>query len=135
VEVTESAAMGSTILSVAFLESMRGAGIGVSIDDYGTGYSSLDYLKKIPANEIKIDKGLIDSIDISKSDRLMVSSTIELAHLLGQTVVAEGVERPEILSVLREIGCDEAQGYLVGRPVGYAELVSRLKGDQKRAAA
>jgi diguanylate cyclase len=135
VEVTESAAMGSTVLSIAFLEAMRAAGIGVSIDDYGTGYSSLDYLKRIPANEIKIDKGLIDSIHTNTSDRLMVSSTIELAHLLGQTVVAEGVERSETMDVLTSIGCDEAQGYLVSRPVRFGKLAARLEGDRRRAAA
>ena len=92
-------------------------GIRISIDDYGTGLSTLEYLKKIPANEIKIDQSFVKAMVDNRSDRLMVQSTIGLAHSLGRQVVAEGVEQREILDVLVEMGCDIAQGYAIGRPM------------------
>jgi EAL domain-containing protein (putative c-di-GMP-specific phosphodiesterase class I) len=105
----------------------------LAIDDYGTGLSTLDYLKRIPATEIKIDKSFVEAIEKSRSDRLMVHSTIQLAHSLGQKVVAEGVERAETLEMLAVMGCDVAQGYLIGRPVRIREL-ERSLAEQRRAA-
>lgn len=121
-EVTESAAMASGRASIRTLEELGSLGINVSIDDYGTGFSTLDYFKKIPATEVKIDRGFIAAIDRNASDRLMVRSTVELAHSLGRIVVAEGVETQEILAELRNIGCDKAQGYFIGRPMKLSAL-------------
>ncbi len=90
--------------------------MALSIDDYGTGFSTLEYLRKIPAKEIKIDRSFVSMLDKSQSDRIMVNSTIQLAHSLGRKVVAEGVETPEVLKELRRMGCDMAQGYHIGRP-------------------
>jgi EAL domain-containing protein (putative c-di-GMP-specific phosphodiesterase class I) len=114
---------------------LRDLGINISIDDYGTGLSTLDYLKKIPASEIKIDQSFVKGIADNRSDRLMVQSTIGLAHSLGRKVVAEGVEHREVLDVLVEMGCDIAQGFAIGRPMSLESLTKRLSSDRKRGAA
>ena len=104
------------------IDRLRDLGVDIAIDDYGTGQSTLDYLKKIPANEIKIDQSFVKGIVDNRSDRLMVQSTIGLAHSLGRKVVAEGVENRDILDVLIEIECDIAQGFAVGRPMSLESL-------------
>jgi EAL domain-containing protein (putative c-di-GMP-specific phosphodiesterase class I) len=134
-EVTESAAMTSGRTSIRTLEELGSLGISVSIDDYGTGFSTLEYFKLIPAAEVKIDRGFIAAMDRSASDRLMVRSTIELAHSLGRTVVAEGIESREILAELRAIGCDRAQGYLIGRPMRAAQLANLIANRKEPWAA
>ncbi|WP_394652888.1 EAL domain-containing protein [uncultured Sphingomonas sp.] len=126
-EVTESAAMSSGRASIRTLEEIGSLGINVSIDDYGTGFSTLEYFKKIPATEVKIDRSFVGAIDRNVSDRVMVRSTIELAHSLGRSVVAEGVETPEILSELAKLGCDRAQGYLIGKPVPLPVLIKLIE--------
>src|SRR3546814_19532779 len=106
----------------------------LSIDDYGTGQSTLSYLKHLPAREIKIDKSFILMLESTRSDKAMVRSTIELAHELGFKVVAEGVETAEILDLLRSYGCDDAQGWHIGRPMPAAEYAAfALNGDLKAA--
>jgi len=132
-EITETAALAGGGEDLEVLKELRDMGVNLSIDDYGTGLSTLDYMKRIPASEIKIDKSFIDAIDKSRSDRLMVHSTIQLAHSLGQKVVAEGVERAETLEVLAAMGCDIAQGYLVGHPLPF-EALERSLMEQRRAA-
>ena len=116
-EVTETAAMDDEDRSLHTLQSLSALGVGLSIDDYGTGFSTLEYLCKIPAKELKIDRSFVGMLDKSQSDRIMVNSTIQLAHSLGRKVVAEGVESAEVLKELRRMGCDLAQGYHIGRPV------------------
>jgi EAL domain-containing protein (putative c-di-GMP-specific phosphodiesterase class I)/CHASE2 domain-containing sensor protein len=132
-EITETAAM-SAQHGMAILRDLRDRGIRVSIDDYGTGLSTLEYLKKIPASEIKIDKTFIQSMTDSPSDLLMVNSTIQLAHSLGHVVVAEGVELASTLERLIEMNCDTAQGYLIGRPMTFQALTRRLLSERRRAA-
>ncbi|MDQ3139444.1 MAG: EAL domain-containing protein [Pseudomonadota bacterium] len=132
-EITETAALAGSGRNIEILEQLRKMGVGLSIDDYGTGLSTLDYLKRIPATEIKIDQSFIQAIEKSHSDMLMVHSTVQLAHSLGQKVVAEGVERAETLEMLARMGCDIAQGYLIGHPLTLQALEKRLLG-QRRAA-
>jgi EAL domain-containing protein (putative c-di-GMP-specific phosphodiesterase class I)/CHASE2 domain-containing sensor protein len=134
-EVTESIAMANNERSFEVLERLRALGVDISIDDYGTGFSTLEYLKRIPATEIKIDKSFVRMIDRNQSDKLMVNSTIQLAHSLGRRVVAEGVEAPETLSALEAMGCDEAQGFLIGRPMPVRNLVRLLIAERRRPAA
>ena len=134
-EVTESAAMTSGRTSIRTLEEIGSLGINVSIDDYGTGFSTLDYFKKIPATEVKIDRSFVASIDRNASDRLMVRSTIELAHSLGRSVVAEGVETQEILVELTKLGCDKIQGYLIGRPMKLLSLTKLILSENGARAA
>ncbi|GAA3890197.1 hypothetical protein GCM10022276_06600 [Sphingomonas limnosediminicola] len=133
-ELTETAALtGGEGLDM--IMRLRDLGINIAIDDYGTGLSTLDYLKKIPANEIKIDQSFVKGVVDNRSDRLMVQSTIGLAHSLGRKVVAEGVEHREILDLLVEMDCDIAQGFAIGRPMSLESLTKRLASGRKRGAA
>jgi EAL domain-containing protein (putative c-di-GMP-specific phosphodiesterase class I)/GGDEF domain-containing protein len=127
-EITETAVMDNPEVALAIIDRFAAAGIAVSIDDYGSGLSSLAYLKRIRADELKIDKSFILTLDQSARDGLLVKSTIDLAHGLGLKVTAEGVETPTALALLRGMGCDMAQGYLIGRPMPMAALVERLDG-------
>jgi EAL domain-containing protein (putative c-di-GMP-specific phosphodiesterase class I)/CHASE2 domain-containing sensor protein len=122
IEVTETAAMTSPDRAIAALESWRSLGVGISIDDYGTGQSSLNYLQKLPATELKIDKSFVQAIVSDSRNAIMVRSTIGLAHELGMTTVAEGIEDPACLQLLVEMGCDTAQGYHIGHPMSAADL-------------
>ena len=134
-ELTETAALADNGESLEMITRLRDLDIRISIDDYGTGLSTLDYLKKIPANEIKIDQSFVKGMVDNRSDRLMVQSTIGLAHSLGRKVVAEGVEQREILDLLVEMGCDVAQGFAIGRPMSLDSLNKRITADRKRNVA
>ena len=134
-ELTETAALTGSGEGLDMITRLRDLGINIAIDDYGTGLSTLDYLKKIPANEIKIDQSFVKGIADNRSDRLMVQSTIGLAHSLGRKVVAEGVEHRDILDLLIGMGCDIAQGFAIGRPMSLDSLIKRIASDRKRSAA
>ena len=134
-ELTETAAISGTGNGIDLLARLRELGVRIAIDDYGTGLSTLDYLKKMPASEIKIDQSFIKTMRDNRSDLIMVQSTIALAHSLGRTVVAEGVEDPRSLEQLRQMDCDIAQGFIVGRPMSFDEILRRLKSERKRSAA
>ena len=116
-EITESAIMDDPLRAENTLNRLAAQGFKLSIDDFGTGYSSLAYLKRLPVNELKIDKSFVMGMESDESDAKIVRSTIDLAHNLGLTVVAEGVENAAILDQLRRLHCDEAQGYHISRPV------------------
>jgi EAL domain-containing protein (putative c-di-GMP-specific phosphodiesterase class I)/CHASE2 domain-containing sensor protein len=133
-ELTETAALASGA-DIGPLYGLRDLGIRISIDDYGTGLSTLEYLKKIPASEIKIDQSFVKSMRDHRSDLVMVQSTIALAHSLGRTVVAEGVESREILDMLVAMKCEVAQGFIIGRPSSINDLSKRLMSERKRRAA
>ena len=98
----------------------------LSIDDFGTGYSSLAYLQRLPVDEIKIDKSFVKNLASVEDDAIIVRSTVDLAHSLGLEVVAEGVETADGLETLLEYGCDQAQGYFLGRPVAAEEMTATL---------
>jgi EAL domain-containing protein (putative c-di-GMP-specific phosphodiesterase class I)/CHASE2 domain-containing sensor protein len=125
-EITESAALAGSA-GIEELNSLRALGVLISIDDYGTGQSTLSYLKMLPATELKIDRSFVQLIATSRSDAAVVDSTVKLAHALGLKVVAEGVESEEVLTLLRQMNCDMIQGYHVGEPVRFEEFVSRLR--------
>jgi diguanylate cyclase (GGDEF)-like protein len=116
-EITESAIMDDPQRAEAMLNRLSEQGFKLSIDDFGTGYSSLAYLKRLPVDELKIDKSFVMGMEAGEDDAMIVRSTIDLAHNLGLTVVAEGVETAAILERLRALACDEAQGYHISRPV------------------
>ncbi|MEO7602147.1 MAG: EAL domain-containing protein [Sphingomicrobium sp.] len=134
-ELTETATLAGSGEGIEMLARLRDLGVRIAIDDYGTGLSTLDYLKRIPANEIKIDQSFVKGIVENRSDRLMVQSTIGLAHSLGRLVVAEGVEHREIIDILTEMNCDIAQGFAVGRPMSLESLSRRMTSERKRSAA
>lgn len=123
-EITESASMADD-LGIAELESLRALGINISIDDYGTGQSTLSYLKRLPATELKVDQSFVRQVLTSRSDAVLINSTIKLAHELDMRVVAEGVEDEQVMQALARMECDIIQGYHIGRPVAFDEFVSR----------
>ena len=133
-ELTETAALANGA-DTGPLYGLKDLGVRISIDDYGTGLSTLDYLKKVPASEIKIDQSFVKSMREHRSDLVMVQSTIALAHSLGRTVVAEGVESREILDMLIAMKCEVAQGFIIGRPSSLNDLSKRLTGERKKRAA
>lgn len=126
-EVTESATLSDPEQAVQNLCNFRDKGVAVSMDDYGTGQSTLTYLRQLPLSELKIDRSFVQHVHVNRSDALMVRSTIDLAHDLGLKVVAEGIEDDECLAFLRAAGCDMAQGYLISRPLPGAELIEFLE--------
>ncbi len=122
VELTESLVMDDIARSIRLLQSLRDVGCGVAIDDYGTGYSSLNYLSRLPCDTLKIDRTFVSGISQSPEALSLVTNTIGLAHSLGLRVVAEGVEDEEQAKLLRLLRCDELQGYLFGRPQPVADF-------------
>ena len=128
-EITEGALMVDPVKTRSILQALNRMGIRIAIDDYGTGYSSLAYLKSLPIDTLKIDKTFIAQMIDSTQDAIIVSSTIQLAHNLGLEVVAEGIESDLLLSTLGDLGCDKGQGYHVCIPVALPELETWLEKD------
>lgn len=126
-EITESAIMTDPAHAMDVLNRLREKGVRLSIDDFGTGYSSLSYLKRLPVDEIKVDKSFVTGVTTNENDKTIARSTIELGHNLGLKVVAEGVENKETLDLLMSLGCDEAQGYHIGRPMSPEKLDGWLR--------
>lgn len=126
-EITEGAIMADPGAALRNTHALRAAGIRLSIDDFGTGYSSLQYLKDLPASELKLDKCFVMGMLDEHRNETIVRSAIELAHGLGMTLVAEGVETEELLEHLRTLGCDVAQGYHLSRPLAAADLEAWLR--------
>ena len=125
-EVTETGIIDNPENALRVIEEFRSLGVKFSIDDYGTGLSSLSYLKRIPAEELKIDKSFVETVTESRRDVFLIRSTIELAHNLGMTVVAEGIEDQETFATLGLMGCDIIQGYFVSKPIPFSELIDFL---------
>jgi len=116
-ELTESILLGDTDTAMGALPALRALGLHLSIDDFGTGYSSLSYLFRFPVDRLKLDRSFIAPLTRDARSRTLVQAVIALAHQLGMRCVAEGIETPEQLALLREFGCDEGQGYLFSQPV------------------
>ena len=112
-EITESAVMHDPERSLEILTKIDSMGVQLSIDDFGTGYSSLSYLKQLPVKQLKIDRSFVSDMMEDHDDAMIVRSTIDLAHNLGLDTVAEGVETEVVLNRLKEMNCDQAQGYLI----------------------
>ena len=121
-EITESSLMAEPARALEILERLRGIGVGITIDDFGTGYSSLAYLKRLQVNDLKIDRSFVMDMSTDDSARVIVHSTIDLAHNLGMRVIAEGVEDAETWAMLRELECDQMQGFYASRALPAAEL-------------
>ncbi|BFL85179.1 bifunctional diguanylate cyclase/phosphodiesterase [Shewanella baltica] len=122
IEVTEGAVMKDAQTVVSVLQRFRDMGVSVAIDDFGTGHSSLAYLKILPVNEVKIDRSFIKDMLTNSQDVMIVNTSIQLIHGLGFTVVAEGVEEPEGVEILRNLNCDIIQGYVFSKPLKAAEF-------------
>jgi EAL domain-containing protein (putative c-di-GMP-specific phosphodiesterase class I) len=131
-EITESALMEDPVKAHKTVTLLHDMGLELSIDDYGTGYSSLAYVKNLPVNELKIDREFIKHMVSSDEDIAIVRSTIELGHNLGLKVVAEGIESEKELAMLKEFGCDEAQGFLISEALTASDLEAWLHKNYDR---
>lgn len=132
-EITESTIMEDPERALCVLSRLSEMGVRVAIDDFGVGYSSLSYLRRLPVNEIKIDRTFVANMDSEEGDALIVRSTIDLGRNLGMKVVAEGVETEAVWDELGALGCDYAQGWYLGRPMPAAELLGWLAREGVRS--
>lgn len=130
-EITENLFLSEFERLAEVLEHVCALGVELSIDDYGTGYSSLSRLRLLPVSELKIDQSFIKAMVSNKDDEVVVRSTIELAHNLGLSVVAEGVENQPSLDLLKKLGCDIIQGYLISKPLPRDEFDAFIRGHDK----
>ena len=121
-EITESVAMDDSHDTLKVIEQLAAVGVHLSIDDFGTGYSNLSCLRKLPAEELKIDRGFVLDLETSGDARAIVDAVVKLAQAIGLKVVAEGVETEQQQHILRQLGCDELQGYLFARPMSARAL-------------
>ncbi|WP_339533524.1 putative bifunctional diguanylate cyclase/phosphodiesterase [Pseudomonas hunanensis] len=126
-EITETTAMHDADASLTVLQRLSDMGVDLSIDDFGTGYSSLMYLKRLPANELKIDRGFVRDLEQDSDDAAIVSAIVALGQALGLRIVAEGVETDKQQDFLTRLGCDSLQGYLLGQPVPSEQFMSKLQ--------
>jgi EAL domain-containing protein (putative c-di-GMP-specific phosphodiesterase class I) len=128
-EITESGFMEDPGHAQKVLDRLAELGVKLSIDDYGTGYSSLSYIMKLPVQELKIDRSFISRMATDEEISTIVRSTIDLGHNLGLQVVAEGVEDLEVWNMLRTLGCDDAQGYFMSRPLDSRALATWIQAN------
>ena len=126
-EITESTIVADPGRAEEILERLHAQGVKLSVDDFGTGYSSMSYLRRLPLDEIKVDRSFVLGMQRHDSDAVLVRSVIELGHNLGLAVVAEGVEDAATLAELGSLGCDVAQGYHLGRPMSPEALLATLQ--------
>jgi diguanylate cyclase (GGDEF)-like protein len=134
IELTETTMLRGTPESVAILDALAELGMRLAVDDFGTGYASLAYLKRLPVQEIKIDRGFVTAMDSEPEDRAIVHAILDLARRLGLDVVAEGVETQAVLEELRALGCRFAQGYAVGRPMPADEVAAQAVTSRAKAS-
>jgi diguanylate cyclase (GGDEF)-like protein/PAS domain S-box-containing protein len=134
-EITESMIMDNPEHAIETMRQIADLGVCISVDDFGTGYSSLAYLKRLPIDRLKIDRSFVQDIGHDADDAMICASIIGLGHLLDLRIVAEGVETQQQLDWLRERGCDELQGFLLGRPQAFDVLLPKLMGSDAKATA
>jgi EAL domain-containing protein (putative c-di-GMP-specific phosphodiesterase class I) len=134
IEVTESTAMADGDSGYRALRDLSGEGIRVAIDDFGTGYSSLDQLRRMPVDIVKVDRSFVSGMADDSTDRALVAAVVGMGQALKLGVVAEGIEEPSQVEVLRELGCEIGQGFLFAKPLS-AEAMSELLAGQSRAPA
>ena len=127
IEITERSTMADPDRALVTLNRLKSIGFRLAIDDFGTGYSSLSYLHRFPIDILKIDRFFISNLDTSSDGEKIVISILALAHSLGMTVVAEGVETAHQLECLKQLGCKFAQGYLFAKPLPQARIETLLK--------
>lgn len=134
-EITETTAMHDADASLTVLQRLSDMGVDLSIDDFGTGYSSLMYLKRLPANELKIDRGFVRDLEQDSDDAAIVSAIVALGQALGLRIVAEGVETDKQQDFLTRLGCDSLQGYLLGQPVPAEQFMDKLQALHQEKSA
>ena len=134
-EITESVLMTDPDRACELLGELRGLGLRIAVDDYGTGYCSLAYLRDLPIDELKIDRSFIAALSQDPRSGAIVSSTIELAHALNFSVVAEGVEDESTLAALKAFGCDSVQGFYFSRPLPAEQFAAWARSQAHAARA
>jgi EAL domain-containing protein (putative c-di-GMP-specific phosphodiesterase class I) len=134
-EITESVAMEDIKATQRTFDGLARIGVFLSIDDFGTGYSSLNYLRQLPAQQLKIDRSFVSDLETSEDARAVVSAVVSLAHALGLRVVAEGVETAGQRDILLEMRCDELQGFFYARPMSADSLRAWTQGDKPAGGA
>jgi EAL domain-containing protein (putative c-di-GMP-specific phosphodiesterase class I) len=132
-EITETTIMENPARAIAELEALREIGVRISMDDFGTGHSSLAQMKSLPIDELKIDKSFITEMTAGSRDALIAASSVDLARRLGMRVVAEGVETSDVLEMLHDMGCDEAQGFYFTAPIPEVDFFRWLSEHNRRA--
>jgi diguanylate cyclase (GGDEF)-like protein len=130
-EITESAIIGQKHPAIETVEQLRHLGVGIHLDDFGTGYSALSYLHRLPLDAVKIDRSFTSAIDAEERPMHVVRAIVSLAHAIGLEVIAEGVTTDTQLLLLRDMGCDQAQGFVVSRPVSVTDLETLLATGQR----
>lgn len=130
-ELTESALMENSELTIRTLNVLKSMGVRISIDDFGTGYSSLGRLKQLPIDTLKIDRSFIRDIPMDPDDMAIAEAIVAMAHSLKLNVVAEGVETLDQLNFLKSLDCDEVQGYFISRPASAAQLTQQMQDSQR----
>jgi len=130
-EITESAIMTDPVRARRLLTELAELGVKIAIDDFGTGYSSLAYLKDLPVNQLKIDQSFVQNMHQDLNDAIIVRSVVDLGHNLGLQIVAEGVENRETWDQLAQLGCDDAQGYFLAKPMAPTELIGWLRAPHR----
>lgn len=130
-EITETALLDATGAALLSIEGLKARGARFGIDDFGTGHSSLTWLRRLPADVLKIDRSFVSGLGADRDDTVIVRAVVGLGQALGLTTVAEGVETPEQLAALRELGCDWAQGFHFARP-GPPEAIDAILADGRR---
>jgi polar amino acid transport system substrate-binding protein len=126
-EITEGIAMLNESETVRYFLALKKLGVGISLDDFGTGYTSFGYLKKFPADNLKIDKSLVDYILTNEEDQRILQAIIELAHTLGMKIVVEGIENKKMAEMIASYGCDYMQGYYFAKPLPVFEFQKLLR--------
>jgi len=132
-EITETTAMSDADASMKVLQQLSDMGVDLSIDDFGTGYSSLMYLKRLPANELKIDRGFVRDLEHDSDDAAIVSAIVALGQALDLRIVAEGVETDAQQNFLTRLGCDSLQGYLLGHPLPADSFMTNIRSAEQAA--
>ncbi len=125
-EITETAQINDERTVAETLSILKRMGVQLSVDDFGTGHATLEHLRRIPADEVKIDQSFVMGMEENSEDRMLVKTAIDMIHSLGRKAVAEGVDSQPILAILRSMDCDEAQGYLFSKPITMQALLPQL---------
>jgi diguanylate cyclase len=133
IELTETLMIEGASDAMAVVDALAATGVRLAVDDFGTGYASLAYLKRLPVREVKIDRGFVTAMDTDEGDRAIVRATVDLGRRLGLDVVAEGVESEAVLENLRALGCHFAQGFAVGRPMDPDAVVVAARPEGRAA--
>jgi EAL domain-containing protein (putative c-di-GMP-specific phosphodiesterase class I) len=133
-EITEHGVLEDFAAAFRHLQEVRALGVQVSVDDFGTGWSSLSYLQRLPVDELKIDRSFVATLGVDGPSMAIVGSLVDMAHALGLQVVAEGVETADQFTELHRLGCDAVQGYLLARPARPEALQERLSGETALSA-